>query len=243
MKKRESIFLKICNETYHIADIVLDFTKDDESIYYVLKEKTTNQLGKDLNTGKIAGCLDHFSFHSDGNVHSKYKQFNRSKNKTNTPSLYKEIGKLPDGLFPKNHKLISPLIIDSIFKNCEEWPLLPTKDSKTAWKFDSLTELSVLIFLMDSNTNHIQLLHQKGLGCLKIHEVALRIPFLHNYDVVVCITPFTIPEVFPESLPNFGLYCERNFCQNFSRQIVCDPPPLAFEHLCYGRSIILPNEK
>ena len=35
MKKREPIFLKICGETYHIADVVLNFEEGNEAIYYV----------------------------------------------------------------------------------------------------------------------------------------------------------------------------------------------------------------
>ena len=243
MKKCEPIFLKICGETYHIADVVLDFEEGNESIYYVLKEKAVDQLGKDLNTNKMAGRPDHFSFHVDGSVHQKFKRFNRSKNKPNKSPLYTKIGKLPGGLFPEDRRLFTPLIIDSIFKNRGEWPMPPAMDARVPWEFNGLTELSVLLILMDSNTNHIHLLHQRELGCLKIHEAAFRIPFLQNYDVVACITPFTIPELFPESLPNFGLHCERTLCQDFSRQIVCGPSPLAFEHLCYRRSIILPSEK
>ena len=64
--------------------------------------------------------------------------------------------------------------------------------------------------MMDSNTNHIHLLDEKELGYLNIHKAAFRISFQQNYDVVACITSFTTPEFFPESLPNFELHCERN---------------------------------
>jgi len=241
MQKTEPIVLKICETSYHIANVTLDFKEDNENIYYSPKESITEQIGKDLNFDVIAGRPDHFSFHTDGRVHLKYKSVNRSKGKSAQIPLYHEIGKLPGGLFSTNRSLFTPLIIDSIFMNRDEWPMPRTQSTVTPWTFGDLREISLLLFLMDANTSHAQLLLEEVFRKLDLHEAALRMPFFQGHDVVACVTHHTLPEIFPESLSNFGLHCERTDSHDFSRQLVVGPPPFAFKHLCYKRSIVMPQ--
>jgi len=146
------------------ATISLDFREGREAIYYSPKENVTNSLGYDLNAETTAGRLDHYSFHSNGKVHAKYKEKNRIKSRSDKPSLYREVGKFPGGLLPQENRAITPLIIDSIFLNHEDWslPVIHSLQSSSCpWTFEGLREVSLLVFLVDHRLEHINLTQKK----------------------------------------------------------------------------------
>jgi hypothetical protein len=102
-------------------------------------------------------------------------------------------------------------------------------------------ELSLLIFLVDRTFTHDNLHQYEKFQKLIFHKAALRIPFVEGWELLVCASSQTLPEIFPESLSTFGLSCKREICSHFSRQIVAGPNPLTIEHLSYGRSIVMPQ--
>jgi hypothetical protein len=246
MQGSEKINLVFSGITFTAANISLDLQKGKEAIYYTPKEDVQTSVVYDVNAKTIAGRLDHFSFHADGNVHAKYKEKNRTKKGLSKLPLYYHIGKLPDGLFPKNKKIITPLIVDSIFTNSGEWPVPPSHDQMPDsyhWSFAELQELSLLIFLVDRTFTH-DILHQYEMfQKLIFHNTALRIPFVDDWELLVCASSQTLPEIFPESLSTFGLSCKRKICPHFSRQIIAGPKPLTFKHLSFGRSIVMPKDE
>ncbi|HRW58436.1 MAG TPA: hypothetical protein P5048_02315 [Chlamydiales bacterium] len=246
MKRTFKITILISEILYHIADIGIVDTSGNEGIYYHPKENIRKQYGIDITTQKIAGRLDHISFHADGTIHTKYKEINRSRNSTSKIPLRKPIDlKIPGGLLPTKQNQITPLIIDSVYQNENTWllPSIQKKEnlSKNIWSLEKITEFSILSFLVDKEMNHINLLKLQEFNKLYTHQLTLDIPFLQKWKILFCLTWQTMPEIFPESLANFDLYCDRQTNPYFPRNIIAGPTPLAFEHLFFGRSILMPK--
>ncbi len=247
MQQSEKINLVLSGITFTASNLSLELQKGKEAIYYSPKENIQTPIAYDINAKITAGRIDHYSFHIDGNVHVKHKEINRSrKDKSSRPPLYHHIGRFPDGLFPQTDQTVTPLIVDSIFMNSEEWPMPPSPNqmpNSYYWSFEELKQISLLVFLVDRKFQHNYLHQLKMFQELIFHKAAFRIPFVDDWELLICTSPQTLPEIFPESLSTFGLSCERQICPHFSRQIVPGPKPLTFEHLSYGRSIVMPRDE
>jgi hypothetical protein len=184
MQRSEKITLVFSGITFTASNISLDLQKGKEAIYYSLKENVQIPIAYDINAKTTAGRIDHYSFHIDGNVHMKYKEKNRSrKDNSSRPPLYHHIGRFPDGLFPQTNQTVTPLIVDSIFMNNEEWPMPPSSNqapSSYYWNFEELKQISLLVFLVDRKFKHDYLHQLKMFQEVIFHQAAFRIPFVNN---------------------------------------------------------------
>lgn len=229
---------------YHVADVGLDETPENENIYYTFKGEWQAPFAWDINHEAIAGRPDHLSFHTNGNVHLKHKGMNRAKGRGRRLPLYHPLGVLSGGLLPQTGDTLTPLLIDSIYRHDGGWPLVKREAAKVPtahpWAFLEVADFSILVFLADRNRCHASFPYVEGLEELSLHRVALYIPFCENWVVVICLTLYTLPEIFPEALPTFGLQCSRDRIPEFPRHVVV-PNRLAFQHLSFGRSLFMPH--
>lgn len=134
---------------YHIATI----RYPGEELFYHFKYSTNNRKHWNWNDKKLTGCIDHISFHKDGEVH-----------RTLHGGVHEGIQTFQDGTFLPIKTSYTPLFIETIAWNKYQLQFPLKKINRTSEKeiclvdFPNPTSFSVLLFLVPNkykNEDHL----------------------------------------------------------------------------------------
>ena len=238
---KSCIYVSLNDILYHVADISTG--TDKQEIFYSPKESAESETGWDLKKRKVAGRIDHISFHQDGNVHVKYKKINRDIKGVKKPPLREPIGKLEGGLLPGKGAPFTPLIIDSIYRVDDQW-LLPTPQSavRSHWSVTGeLDQYSLLLLLVEKSRESLDIFKIKGFQNIFVQQSVVEIDVFDQWKIAVFFAANTLPILPSEHCEKFGLTFGSHEATEFGRNIVV-PNMLAFEHLAIGRSVWAPKD-
>lgn len=231
------IAVTLSGVNYHIASVGV--SKFKKEIFYSPKI-IKSDLGCDLNYDKIAGAIDHFSFHEDGRIHATFKATNRDKKNRSKLPLHYQLGEFPGGVIPNSSSKVRHLVIDSTYQVDNKW-FLQTFDNKDKFicALDQINQFSLLVLLIHESVDSLSILHLKEAEKLQVNKQYFEIQIYREWKIVAYITWQTMPRVLPQSLSLYGLSFRPGKEEQFSRHIIVPPTPLAYEHLGFGRSEIL----
>lgn len=105
---------------------------------------------------------------------------------------------------------------------------------------DQFDQFSLLCVLMHTSKDSLSILGLKEAARLQINKQYHQIPVYNEWKIVVYVTWQTMPRILPQSLSLFGLSFRPGKEEQFSRHIIMPATPSAYEHLGFGRSVVLP---